>query len=253
MSIPEAFLFFYASLDLMTQPYRYRAELDQITVTGFLRSRFYETEPVANQFEDLMLKGISVPIYEISAMTMRYWLRYPVPMHRILKTDLQSGLINPFEEHLTQHGCTIETGLRAVKLVAARGQIQSVIVRTESGEEQERQVRAVVLAVPPEQVVELIDDELHTAAPELSKIKYLTARQMAAFHVHFKEKLPDIPRDHVNLLESQYGLSYVDVSQWWADHDQEGTVLNVIASDFRPLTGLSDETATRELLGDLRP
>lgn len=110
MSIPEAFLFFYASLDLMTQPYRYRAELDQITVTGFLRSRFYETEPVANQFEDLMLKGISVPIYEVSAMTMRYWLRYPVPMHRILKTDLQSGLISPFEERLTQHGCTIETG-----------------------------------------------------------------------------------------------------------------------------------------------
>lgn len=89
----------------MTQPYRYRAELDQVTVTGFLRSRFYETESVARQFEDLMLKGISVPIYEVSAMTMRntmpYWLRYPVPMHRILKTDLQSGLIRPFEERLT--------------------------------------------------------------------------------------------------------------------------------------------------------
>lgn len=198
MSVPEAFLFFYAALDLMTQPYRYRAELDQITVTGFLRSRFYETESVANQFEDLMLKGISVPIYEVSAMTMRntmrYWLRYPIPMHRILKTDLQSGLIRPFEERLTQHGCTIETELRAVRLVTGQGRIESVILRAETGEEQERPVDTVVLAVPPEQVVELIDDDLHTAAPDLSELKYLTARQMAAFHVHFEETLPDIPR-----------------------------------------------------------
>jgi uncharacterized protein with NAD-binding domain and iron-sulfur cluster len=77
----ETFLFFYAALDLMSQPYRYRAQLDQVTVTGFLRSRFYRTERIAQQFQELMLKGISVPTYEVSAMTMRnvmrFWVKSP--------------------------------------------------------------------------------------------------------------------------------------------------------------------------------
>ncbi|SFL45886.1 NAD-binding domain and a Fe-S cluster-containing protein [Halogranum rubrum] len=255
LSVPEQFLFFYAALDLMSQPYRYRAKLDQITITGFLRSRFYGVDSIAEQFEDLMLKGISVPIHEVSAMTMRntmrYWLRYPLPMHRILNTDLQSGFITPFEDQLVEHGCTIETEQQVVKLVPDDGRIQSVRIRSETGVEQEYDVDAVVLAIPTEQVLSLLDDELYTAASDLSDLNYLTARPMAALHIHFTEQLPSIPRDHVNLLESRYGLSYVDVSQWWDEHDP--TVLNVIASDFRPLVGLSAETATRELIADLKP
>ena len=255
LSVPEQFLFFYAALDLMSQPYRYRAKLDQITITGFLRSRFYEVESIADQFEDLMLKGISVPIHEVSAMTMRntmrYWLRHPSPMHRILTTDLQSGLVDPLADRLVESGCRVETGLAAVKLLPDGERIRAVRFRTAAGEEEERRADAVVVAVPPGRVVDLLDDELHTAAPDLADVKYLSSRPMAALHVHFERRLPGIPRDHVNLLGSRYGLSYVDVSQWWEEGDS--TVLNLIASDFRPLVGLSDGTATRYLIDDLRP
>ena len=100
LSLPEMFLFLYAALDLISQRYSYRAPLDQLTITGFLRSRFYRTEAVATQFGDLMLKGISVPAHEVSAMTMwnvmRYWFRSPFPMQRILKGNLQDLWINPF-------------------------------------------------------------------------------------------------------------------------------------------------------------
>ena len=41
------------------------------SLTGFLRARFYRTDTIADQFQELMLKGISVPTYEVSAMTMR--------------------------------------------------------------------------------------------------------------------------------------------------------------------------------------
>ena len=34
-------------------------------------ARPYRTEQVSSQFEELMLKGISVPTYQVSAMTMR--------------------------------------------------------------------------------------------------------------------------------------------------------------------------------------
>jgi uncharacterized protein with NAD-binding domain and iron-sulfur cluster len=106
----EAFLFYYAALDLMSQPYSYRAQLDQVTITGFLRSRFYRTDRVANQFQELMLKGISVPTYEVSAMTMRnvmrFWVRSPEPMHRFLLGNLQTFWIDPLANRLRELGCT---------------------------------------------------------------------------------------------------------------------------------------------------
>ncbi|WP_276299800.1 hydroxysqualene dehydroxylase [Halorussus lipolyticus] len=257
MSPTDMFLFFYASLDLMSQPYRRRDALDQITINGFLKSRFYGKESVAKRFQDLILKGISVPTYDVSAMTMRnmmrYWARNPLPMHSILRTDLQSGLIDPFEERLRELGCDIEKETPVVELVPGEEGIESVVVETEDDGRVERSAESVVLAVPVEKAVDLVDDDLHEAAPELSNLKYLDSRPMAALHVHFDRKLPEIPRDHVNLLGSEYGLSYVDVSQWWNDEDDDGTVLNLIASDYETLRGLDDETATSELLDDLRP
>jgi uncharacterized protein with NAD-binding domain and iron-sulfur cluster len=104
----ETFLFFYAALDLISQPYRYRAQLDQVTVTGFLRSRFYRTETIAQQFQELMLKGISVPTYEVSAMTMhkvmQFWVKTPEPMHRILKNNLQMAWIEPIRKKVASLG-----------------------------------------------------------------------------------------------------------------------------------------------------
>jgi zeta-carotene desaturase len=102
LPIPEMFLFFYSVLDLITQRYHERSLLDQVSATGFMRSRFYRTEDLAAQYQDMMLKGISVPSDFVSAMTMRqamrYWFRYPVPMFRATKGNLQQFWIEPIEE-----------------------------------------------------------------------------------------------------------------------------------------------------------
>jgi zeta-carotene desaturase len=102
LPIPEMFLFFYSVLDLITQRYHERSLLDQVSATGFMRSRFYRTEDLAAQYQDMMLKGISVPSDFVSAMTMRqamrYWFRYPVPMFRAPKGNLQQFWIEPIEE-----------------------------------------------------------------------------------------------------------------------------------------------------------
>src|SRR5690606_20928321 len=61
-----------------------------------------------------------------------------------------------------------------------------------------------------------------------------------------------IPEDHVNLLRSKYGLSFIDVSQRWPGPSYKNTVLNAIASHFAPLETLSDEAAAYELFADLQ-
>jgi uncharacterized protein with NAD-binding domain and iron-sulfur cluster len=254
LPFPQAFLFFYAALDLMSQPYRYRAKLDQVTVTGFLRARFYRTELIAQQFQELMLKGISVPTYEVSAMTMRnvmqFWVRSPEPMHRILKGDLQTLWIHPIVRKLEALGATLRLGHKLVGLDAEGDQVRRLRFVDASGVSRERTVDRVLLAIPVEKLVSLLDDRLYARAPDLADLRRLRAMPMAAIHVHFKRKIAGMPWPHVNLLDSRYGLSFIDVSQTWDNLDR--TVLNMIASDFTDLEALSPEVAVSAMMEDLK-
>jgi uncharacterized protein with NAD-binding domain and iron-sulfur cluster len=254
----EAFLFYYAALDLMSQPYSYRAQLDQVTVTGFLRSRFYRTDRIATQFQELMLKGISVPTYEVSAMTMRnvmrLWVRSPLPMHRILKGNLQEFFIEPLRRRLEGLGCAVHFGQRLTRVETGGGRIARLHFVDAEGRETEREVEhpsgRVILAVPAEKAAALVSDDLYTLDPGLAQLRYLRTRAMAALNVYFKDRVPGVPKAHVNLLGSKFGISFIDVSQAWEGYD--ATVLNLIASDFTSLEGLTPEAAVAELIAELR-
>ena len=69
------FLSLYAALDLAGHPLKKRAVLDRISVTGYLRNRWYKTEDVAKLQNQQLLQASSIPSYEISAMTARKVLR----------------------------------------------------------------------------------------------------------------------------------------------------------------------------------
>jgi len=250
---PEMFLFFYSILDLISRPYRRRAFLDRISVNAFVRSRFYRTERLARQHQDLLLKGISVPSYEVSAMTMRnvmkYWLRYPTPMHSILSNSLQELWIEPIEDRLRQLGCVIRLGHRLERVEMSAGRVSRLQLSTASGQ-LGQEVDQLVLAIPAERVCRLVDDEVYAAAPKLGDISKIRSRPMAALNLYFENWLENIPRERVNLIDSQFGLSFIDVSQVWPGFG--GTVLNLIASDFTALANLSPEAMQRALLSDLR-
>jgi uncharacterized protein with NAD-binding domain and iron-sulfur cluster len=251
----EMFLFFYAALDLMHQPYRNRALLDQVSVVGFLRSRCYRTEHVATEFQDLMLKGISVPTYDVSAKTMqnvmRYWLRYPQPMYRILRGNLQQFFIAPLEERLRSLGCAIHLGIRLERLEVEGTRVTALHLRTvPTGSVRVEPVEQVIVAVPAEQLAPLVDDAVYAAAPRLGQVRYLRARPMAALNLYLTRRLPNLPKDHLNLLGSRFNLSLIDVSQTWEGY--EHTVLNVIASDFTALETLSDDLATALIVAELQ-
>jgi uncharacterized protein with NAD-binding domain and iron-sulfur cluster len=250
----ETFLFFYAALDLMSQPYSYRAALDQVTITGFLRSRFYRTERVAEQFQELMLKGISVPTYEVSAMTMRnvmrFWVKSPEPMHRILKGDLQSMWIDPMRQKILSLGGSLHLNLKLTRVVTQGDTIRALAFMNANGNIEEHPVESVLLAIPVEKLTGVLDDQLYASAPALGELRHLRARPMTAFNIYFKNSISKMPSAHINLLNSRYGISLIDVSQTWKSSGR--TVLNLIASDVSDLEGVSPQLAVAFLMDDLK-
>lgn len=245
-------LFFYATLDLMSQPLRRSAFLDQIAVSGFIHSCFYRTERVAKEFQELMLKGISVPCYFVSAKTMQsvmqYWIKYSSPMHRILRGNLQEYFIDPIQRKLQELGCNIYTtqhlegiqqeGLRVTKL-RFRDQMKTY----------EKEVDKVILAIPAEKLADLLDDGMY-AAPGLFNVRYIRTQPMAALDMYLTRRYAGLPEDHVNLMDSKFGLSFIDVSQIWQGYNT--TVLNIIASDFTTLETLSSEDAVTQIVDEIR-
>ncbi len=248
------FLFYYFSLDLSVQPYRYRAFLDRISLSGFLRSRFYRTERLALAQQDLILKGISVPSYDVSAMAvrnvMRYWLKYPTPMFRILRGNLQEFFISHIERKLRALGCDIQLGQRLERITIEGGRVNRLFFRGSNGASREVNVETLILAIPAEKVVKLLSDEVYTVAPNMFNVRYLRTRAMAALNVYLRRKIVGLPSAHLNLVDSRYGLSLIDVSQTWSGYD--GAVLNVIASDFTPLESVSLERARDEIMAEMR-
>ncbi len=255
LSVPEMFLFFYSALDLTSQHYKNRALLDQISVVGFIRSRFYRTEQVAMQYQDLMLKGISVPSYFVSAMTMRqvmrYWIRSPEPICRVLTGNLQELWIRPIQRRLEEFGCEIKTSHTLRRITVDGPQIRTLHFTTRQDQpEQSVDVDQVILTIPHGCLASLLDDGLYAADPDLFQIHSLRSLPMAALNIYCNRRIPGIPKSHVNCPGSRLGLCFIDVSQIWPG--TENTVLNLIASDFANSQGLSEKAMIAQLLADLQ-
>jgi zeta-carotene desaturase len=256
MSPSEMFLLYYSAIDLMSQHYKRRSYLDQVSLIGFLRSTFYRTETIAVQTQQLILKGISVPSYFVSAMTMRkvllFWMSYPLPWYRMARGNLQEFWITPIQRKLEQLGCVIRTGqyLERIEVVGPRVTRLHFKDQNDQSKTYSVEIDRVILAIPPEQVNKLVGDEVYATAPTLANIRYLQSQPMAALNVNLNRRIPGIPSDIVNLVDSKFGLSFIDLSQNWQGYDT--TVLNMIASDITPLEGLSADDAITQLLEEIK-
>lgn len=259
MPTGEALLFLYSALDLATQGYEYGNLLDLTTVGGFVRSRPYGTDAVARAYQSLMLIGTACPSYEVSAMTMRTvlrcWARHPKPMLRVLRGDLHRRLITPLQRRLEALGVEIVLGRSVEGIVARDGRVTALRVRDAGDDGAPRELdvgdgEQVVLAIPAERAARLVDDDLHAQAPALAALHGLRTRPMAALHLYFRGRVEGVPREHVNLVDSPYGLTFIDVSQCW--EGDAATALNLVASDITRLATLSPRRAVGVLFGDLR-
>ena len=126
-------------------------------------------------------------------------------------------------------------------------------VADSAGMERWIEVDRLILAVPPEKLRQLLgNDDLYAASPRLFGIEHLRSVPMAALNLYLNRRILDIPRGHVNLIGSEFGSSFIDVSQFWTRYHNGNTVLNMIASDFASIQALSDAEIFELLFEDLR-
>ena len=257
----QTLLFFYSTLDLASFHLDESRRLDQLSVTGFLRSRFYRTEKIATVYQDLMLKAISVPSHFVSAMTTKkvihFWAGDPLPMHRILNGNLQQRFIDPLTARLEQRQVAIYRNHRLAGMEVRDKYITGLqfIDQTTAELVEKRPVDRIVLAIPADRLAQVLSDEVYSACPTLGDVRNLRSRPMAALNLYFSERIHGLPADHVNLIDSKYGLTFIDVSQHWKRADGrpqfDATVLNVISTDFSQLEGVSDLAAKTLIVEEL--
>lgn len=248
----DSFLYQFTGLDLMSQPLGKKAELDQVTVNGFARSRFYCTETVVSQLEDTVSRASAIESFEMSAMTvrnvMRYWLTYHSPWFRVLSGDLQTKFIDPLAAGLS--GCDIQLNSKVVRIRVDGSAATGLDVQDDAGNVVHHKVEQLLVATPILDTRELLDQDVLACAPELGGTLYLRSRIMAGMTIYFKSRIDGIPQNHINFVGSPYALSMIDVTELWQSTDR--SIVSFVASDYTTLQKHATEGALEVLLADLR-
>jgi phytoene dehydrogenase-like protein len=255
-------LSFYFVIDIQSQPWRYRGFLDHLSVNGFLNSRFYASDEIAEFLQYTALQASSIPNYELSTMSSqqvaRAWMSTLAPLFSILNGNLQEKFITPFERQLRQAGTEIHLNTRVTRLSVQGGRIAGVLGTDDRPPLASDVNDLYVLATPPEVALRFVDADVYAAehagsssSPEvrLADLVKLESVPMAALHLLLNRRIPDIPAVHVNLQGSRFGLSFIDVSQHWAG--LPNTTLSIIASDFAPLAPLPESQMEHYLLEEI--
>ena len=274
--IPDMFLYSYSLIDLLAHPFRKDRLLEEYSVNSFMQSRPYATEQSAALHEETLAKAFALPSYLTSAASyknfVKYGLRYPEPMMWILKGDCERHFQRHLRARLQALGCEIKLSCevttirydpvqnRVTGIAHAPGHGEECFIGLERPERDapppspsavsgDDTVDYLVLAVRPTVLGKLIAPrslKIFPAAADLPPraraqlsfppLSKLQNEPMGSLDLFFKKKLPGIPEDHVVLVGSTSGLTFIDNSQAWPGLDK--TVLNVIASDLNALANL---------------
>lgn len=249
MPLSHLFLTFYGILDLASRPVERDGAYATMTVDAFLRTRYYRFPGLALQ-TNRVFGSITAPVHEASARTMsitsRFWTKYTAPIFRILRSNHHDGLIAPIAERIRALGGQIRTAHRLGKVRIERSRVVGLEFRNGTDA---REFDQVVLAVPPERLAELVDDELQIDR-SLRNVKLLRPRQIGGMHLALNRKIAGLPAAPVALCDSELELYFMDLSTIWKECDT--TVLEIGVPNAALLEGLSVERASAEVVDELR-
>ncbi len=193
---------------------------------------------------------------------MRYPMAYPEPLMRVMSKNSLDGFIRPFEVHLRSRSVRIyrDTKVERVMLKERGGEVCTSRPLAMGDGDMGKTVLpydALVLAVPIKQLSILLDDALFAttsrfrraglgAPPRLGNFRDLQSAAMASLDIQFRHKIPGMPKEHITVVQSEFDLSCVDLSQLWKTGD--ATYINAVATNGRALHGLSEDYRQHLLL-----
>jgi zeta-carotene desaturase len=274
---PDFFIYMYSLIDILAQSEGRHAELDDVSVTGFLQGRPYMTAAAMQLHETVWETVWGISSDQASLRSYRTFLkysnRYSVPEFWFLAGNKWDHLIGPWLDRLQSHGDRFELKLlqrlervhvdSASKRVTALEFVavdRSPTVNpvepgkwSKVGEPYEVDVSddAVILSVTPGSITRLVRDELYSAAPSLGEVRYLSADPMGDLQLYLTRRLVGVPSDVTEFPDCPYSLTFLDFTQLWPD--QHNTLLNVSVSDVTSLLSVPAERRddNHELLLDL--
>ena len=256
---PHFVLYAYSVMDLLLEEFQEADFLDLISVNSYFASKSYMTVDAALLHQQSLLKTLSLASYRTAISSyqriMRYPMAYPEPMMRVMTKNSLDGFIRPFTAHLRTRGVRIivDTKIERVVRKERGGEVLTHRPVSLGGSDNATTVLpfdALVLAVPIEQLSALLDDGLFAATsrfrraglgapPPLANIRELRSAAMASLDIQFRHKIPNMPKEHITFVQSEFDLSCVDLAQLWQTGD--ATYINAVATDVRTLSGLSQD------------
>ncbi len=267
--IPDMIIYLYSLIDLMATPMSRERFRNLVSVNGFVSSKYYGTDNAAKMYELWLAKAFAVSSFNTSAKTFQQFIEFgtqnPVPMYYMMKGDCYTQFLQKLEEKLRKFdNFKFIPNHRLTKIeFVPEGRVSQLSFQEHGWDYSPSRLApdtkyigtfvpnivnvsgSVILALPHTTLLRVLDADLR-AVPQLCDLIKLRSEPMASVHLHLNEKfvnrlrkqgvksLPNVP---VICMDSKFGLSFVDNSQLW--EEEETPYLNVVASDFRPLSKLA--------------
>ncbi len=256
---PDMFLVGFTLLDLASQPFHRSNLLEQQTVNGFLYSRPYATLDCADLHNTILNEVWCISSSDTSAAAYKDFVKHVLgsrglPFAWLLRGSLEEMLIKPWQESL-KNDCNIRA---SVEVTAVEVGDDDKVQLTLSDKTKATHAN-VVFAVPAPELAKLVMSGrpgrcVVERLPALSELQRLCTASILVVTVFFKEKVPNIPREHVGLARSPGYLTFIDISQLWtslSNIKEQHSVLILAASDAYAYPSANEEEWAHLMIQEL--
>jgi 15-cis-phytoene desaturase len=248
LGIPAAEVTFFVDrllLLLTTCPERRLAEYENIAWWDFIDAK-NKSEEYQHYLGQGLTRSLVAMRAEVSSLRtvgyilLQLFLGFLTPrgFDRLLNSPTNDAWINPWVQHLTQHGVRLH-GASPVKSINLKGRSVESVTVEQAGQPAEVTADYYVAAVPVEVMSRLATDAIKSAAPSLANLEKLETRWMNGIQFYLSKDVPLIP-GHVNFVDSPWALTSISQHQFWnglnlTDYGDGGVggILSVVISDWQ--------------------
>jgi zeta-carotene desaturase len=233
----DVYLSEYAVIDILTQDFFDFTKFRSLqTLNGFLASRWYFTEGMAEIFQSEMVDIWAVNSDVTSAYAYQRFAAYqaarPRPSNWVLDGNPSNMFIDLWVQKLvdlkvevmlntTVEGITVEDGKITSICISCVKHPGGKVIELAKGE-------SLIMAVPQSALGELVlksakmaatgkaepkelQETIGYFAPELAAVQNFEVAKLAVLYAAFNRALPDIPECYVALDKSEYALTFIQL------------------------------------------